>query len=236
MNFYWLFLATLFCAFVGYRLAVHYRMSGITGVTISLTLCVTFGTNLWRSLLIWAMMGDHLVTASATLITAATLFAFVEKYKFLALVKLVTMLFPVSLASVSLPQFAASWTGTEYSGPQMRWIQTLSGRDTTRFHTIDFIRDGAGRANSANGYFAKVSTKSSLYKSTDRKLVRSATVVNRGTWVLASSKIVDAAGKHWIKVMLPTENGEYQVRRSQTGFIPMSHISSQIPLLARIKP
>jgi hypothetical protein len=238
VNIYWLFLATLFCAFIGYRLAVHYRMSGLTGLTIALSLCITFGTSLWRSIVVWAMIGDHLVTAGATVLTAATLFAFVEKYKFLAIVKITTMLFPVSLASISLPQFAASWNSHRSAGPNLSWIQTLGSRDrpqpqsVTNSLTIPLEEEGVESApvEPEQRFFAKVATKSLLYESGEEGLVRSATMVKPGTWVLASRETVNVVGKRWVEVMLPTTRGEYRDGRSAIGFIPVSHISSRIPL------
>lgn len=226
MNVYWLFLATLLCSFFGYRLAVHYRLSGITGLVISLTLCVTLGTSLWQVILSWLLLGDHLVTASGTLLTVATLFAFVEKYKFVAILKITSMLFPVSFASVSLPHFATTWN------PEGTRTVALSLRDlaSSRDRAISSIQYPGGVPENQpvpGKYYGKVSTKSVLYNSSEKGLVKSSLSVEKGTWVLAGSQVAEATGRRWVNVMLPDSNGHFVPETCAVGYIPLSNISEK---------
>jgi hypothetical protein len=225
VNVYWLFLATAICSFFGYRLAVHYRLSGITGLIIALSLCVTLGTNMWRLILAWLMQGDHLVTASGTVLTIATLFAFVEKYKFIAIFKITTMLFPVSFASVSLPHVATSLTPDE-PGSAIFSLADLTSSSSRG------SRSQAPSAASIDGsipdrYYAKVAERSVLYAVTDKGLVKSPLIIEEGTWVRAGNEVAEATGKRWVNVMVPNSEGRFKRRSSAIGYIPLSCLSEK---------
>ncbi|MGW8180626.1 MAG: hypothetical protein ACWGQW_17980 [bacterium] len=222
MNIYWLFLATLLCSFFGYRLAVHYKLSGITGLIISLTLCVTLGTNMWRIILSWLQMGDHLVTASGTLLTVATLFAFVEKYKFIAIVKITSMLLPVSFASVSIPHVATDGTATAIISSS-----NLLGGNSSSTPRVEVPSSGEDFEAVPDKYYAKVSRDFVLHVPTDRGLVKSPLLVEAGTWVRAGSQVAEASGRRWIHIMLPNGSGHFVPEACAMGYIPLSHISEK---------
>ena len=217
MNVYWLFLATLLCAFLGYRLAIHYRLSGITGLVIALALCVTLGTSLWRSILAWMVLGDHLVTASGTLLTIATLFAFVEKAKFLAILKITSMLFPVSFASVSIPHFATNWT-PDSTRSFVFSLTDLANR-ATQSPLATGLNTGTEDLQRANNSYAQVLETSLLYGLSERGLVRSEIEVEAGTWVLTGDQVAERNGRRWIHVMLPDDEGRYESDSSNVGYV-----------------
>ena len=225
MNVYWLTLATIVCSFFGYRLAVHYRLSGITGLIIALTLCVTLGTNMWRIMLSWLMLGDHLVTASGTLLTIATLFAFVEKYKFIAIFKLTTMLFPLSFASVSLPQVASSLNPNETRSAMISLANLRSSSKNVAKSSSQFMASMDGSL--PDRYYARVSTRSVLYGFTKEGLVKSPLIIERDTWVRAGSQVAEATGKRWVNVMVPNSEGRFVAEECTVGYIPLSNISEK---------
>ena len=221
MNVYWLFLATLLCAFLGYRLAVHYRLSGITGLVIALALCVTLGTSLWKSILAWMVLGDHLVTASGTLLTVATLFAFVEKAKFLAIMKITSMLFPVSFASVSIPHFATNWT-PDSTRSFVFSLTEITNRGKQIAPTIEAVQDTADLRDET---YAEVLETSLLYNLSERGLVKSSLEVEAGTWVLTGDQVAQNNGIRWIHVMLPDDTGAYETGSSNVGYILRASVS-----------
>jgi len=178
-------------------------------------------------MLAWLLLGDHLVTASGTLLTAATLFAFVEKYKFLAILKITSMLFPVSFASVSLPHFATSWNpdGTNSVILSLRDLAKDSSRSTVSSARI--LDDFSESRTLPNKYYARVETRSVLYDSTERGLVRSSLIVEKDTWVLTGSQVAEASGRRWIHVMVPDSEGEFIPGVCAVGYIPLSSIGEQ---------
>ena len=226
MNVYWLFLATLVSSFFGYRLAVHYRLNGMTGLIIALSLCVILGTNAWRLMLSWLLVGDHLVTASGTLLTVATLFAFVEKYKFVAILKITSMLFPVSFASVSLPHVATSWDPDQRGAIEFSLADFGSGRRVVAPQG-GAVSGLAPNQKNPDRYYAKVSQESTLYLYTKEGLVKSSQSVEEGTWVLAGHQVAEASGRRWINVMLPDSQGNYVAHRCPIGYIPSIHLKDK---------
>ncbi len=181
---------------------------------------------MWRGILSWLLLGDHLVTASGTLLTVATLFAFVEKYKFLAIVKITSMLFPVSFASVSLPHFATSWNPEESSAIilSLRELATDSGPSSSRLELSSAVFDDRGLSTK---YYAQVKTRSVLFRATERGLIRSRLYVEEGTWVLAGDQVAETTGRRWIHIMLPDPDGHFVSEVSPVGYVPLDHIGEK---------
>jgi len=177
---------------------------------------------MWRIILSWLQMGDHLVTASGTLLTVATLFAFVEKYKFIAIMKITTMLFPVSFASVSIPHVATDGTATSI----VSFADFVGGRSTSP-PRIKVPSTGSEFEAVPNKYYAKVSRDFVLHVPTDRGLVQSPLLVEEGTWVLAGNQVEEASGKRWINIMLPNGQGHFVPDVCAVGYIPLSHIGEK---------
>lgn len=233
MYIYWLFIATLLCSIVGYRLAVRYRLSGITGLVIALSFCVMFATNLWRLTLTWLMTGDQLVTASATLLTVATLFAFVEKYKFVAIVKVTSMLFPVSFASVNLPVVAVSVSERQTAATVLSFSDfrdRLTREPSTADPDSARPEESKGLFRKARPLYAKVSSKSVLFNLNNGGLLKSTTVVKKGTWVRTGRQLIEPSGRRWIKVILPDRFGEHNPETGESGYVPIDNISERISL------
>jgi len=200
---------------------VHYRLSGITGLVIALALCVTLGTSLWRSILAWMVLGDHLVTASGTLLTIATLFAFVEKAKFLAIMKITSMLFPVSFASVSIPHFATNWT-PDSTRSFVFSLTDVANRSKQITPTLETAQE---TADLRNGTYAQVLETASLYSLGEQGLIKSPLKVEAGTWVLTGDLVAEGNGRRWIHVMLPDDEGAYKTESSNVGYILRTSIS-----------
>ena len=170
----------------------------------------------------WLQMGDHLVTASGTLLTVATLFAFVEKYKFIAIMKITSMLFPVSFASVSIPHVATDGTATAIVS-----FADFFGGSGTSPPRVKIASTGSELEAVPDKYYAKVSQDFVLHVPTDRGLVKSPLLVEEGTWVLAGNMVAETSGKRWINIMLPNGNGHFVPDVCAVGYIPMSHIGEK---------
>jgi hypothetical protein len=156
----------------------------------------------------------------------ATLFAFVEKYKFLAILKITSMLFPVSFASVSLPQVATSWN-PDGPNPVILSLSDLAGGASRTTSTIQAPNEVSKRHLIPSEYYAKVSKRSVLYDSTEKGLVRSHLTVEEGTWVLAGSQVAEGTGRRWINVMLPNSNGKFVPEDCATGYIQLANIGEK---------
>jgi hypothetical protein len=179
------------------------------------------------------MTGDQLVTASATLLTVATLFAFVEKYKFIAIVKVTSMLCPVSFASVNLPVVAVSMSENQ-SASALLSLSDLRDRLDIGSRTTD---QGSSRDRERNNLFrkprplyAKVSSESVLFKLVDGSLLKSKVVVKEGTWVRTGGQVIEPSGRKWIKVILPDRFGEHNPNTSKFGYIPLVNITDRIAM------
>ena len=111
-RFLWLFATALLVSVFGYRLASDWGLSGLTGLACSCGLFLLFVTQGWMKMYSWLANGDNLLPVLAgTALLSGTLLM-VKKAKFFALMKLISVIGPVTMGSVSLavnlPDYSSS--------------------------------------------------------------------------------------------------------------------------------
>ncbi len=226
----WLFAAALLVSVLSYRQASDYGLSGLTGLAIAAGLYLIFVTDGWRHVFSWLAHGDNALKGLAgTALLFGTVLV-VEKAKFLALVKLVSFIVPVTMASVTLPHAWMQGDSSVQGSPAI-WNQPSSNPPllTSPVPTSpsevpkDAVKDDFV-------IMAQLSVDSRLYSGPLKNsgLVQSEVLLPKGSWVLVLTEIVDRSGNHWLKVMLPFEGARFNADKSQLGFIPASNIAGRV--------
>jgi hypothetical protein len=138
------------------------------------------------------------------------------------------MLFPVSFASVNLPEVAVSVSRNE-TATAILSLSDLRERISGKTNNQN-IEDQSGIFTKSRPLYAKVTSKSVLFDLVDTGLVKTTEAVEVGTWVRTGGQVVEPNGRRWIKILLPGPFGEHNPAFSPSGYIPLDNISDRIAL------
>ncbi len=226
----WLFAAAFLVSALSYRQASDYGLSGLTGLAIAAGLYLIFVTYWWSQAFSWLAHGDNALKGLAGTALLFGTVLLVEKAKFLALVKLVSFIVPVTMASVTLPHAwmqgdssvqgsPAIWNPPSPNPPLLTSPVPTSPSEVPK----DAVKDDFV-------IMAQLSVDSRLYSGPLKSsgLVPSEVPLPKGSWVLVLTEIEDRSGNHWLKVMLPFEGTRFNEDKSQLGFIPASNIAGRV--------
>ena len=101
-RFFWLFAASMLVSVLGYRLASDWALSGLTGLAVSGGLFLLFVTDGWRMMFSWLAHGNNALQGLIGTALLSVILLVVSKAKFFGFVKLITVIGPVTMASVNL--------------------------------------------------------------------------------------------------------------------------------------
>ncbi len=231
----WLFAAAFLVSALSYRQASDYGLSGLIGLAIAAGLYLIFVTDWWSQAFSWLAHGDNALKGLAGTALLFGTVLLVEKAKFLALVKLVSFIVPVTMASVTLPHAWMQGDSSVQGSPAI-WNQPSSNPPllTSPVPTSPVPTSPSEVPKDAVKddfvIMAQLSVDSRLYSGSLKNsgLVQSEVLLPKGSWVLVLTEIVDRSGNHWLKVMLPFEGTRFNADKSQLGFIPASNIAGRV--------
>jgi len=230
-NVVWLAAVAVLVSFLGYRLAQSYGLNGLTGLAVSSVIYFVFVSDTWLQIYAWLSVGDNLLKAlsGAVLISCAMLLA--EKAKFFALFKLVSLLAPVTVTSVSLPQYSSAVMQGEFGTSSLTSLWESYSKDSSVLPpSPSVVPREAIKDNIVT--LAKAAPNSPLYLLQEERFVQSTVRVEEESWVLVLSQLVGETGERWVNVMLPTETGDFVLNDSPTGFLPLERITEKVAVAA----
>ena len=224
-RFLWLFVASLLVGVLGYRLASGYGLSGLTGLAVSCGLVLLFATDGWMKTYFWLAQGDNALRGLGAMALLSATLLLVAKAKFFAILKLITLMGPLTLASVSGPQYSSRWLQGDSSVQGSPSIKQPAF-NLSLLKPLAEVPKQAVMNNSVK--LAQLSDDSQLYSAEKGDFVQSQVGLPNGSWVLVLTELVDRKGNQWFKVMVPFAEGRFSTEKSHFGFIPGSSIEAQV--------
>ena len=230
-NVAWLATVAVLVSFLGYRLAQSYGISGLTGLAVSSVIYFVFVSDTWLQIYAWLRVGDNRWTALSGAVLVSCAILLVEKAKFFSLFKLIGLLTPVTVTSVTLPEISSAVMQGEFGTSSLTslWESHSKGASVLPPNPSVVPRE-AIKNNIVT--LAKAAPNSTLYLLQEERFIQSTVRVEEESWVLVLSQIVGDTGKRWVNVMLPTETGDFVLNDSPTGFLPLERITEQAELPA----
>ncbi len=223
----WFAVVAVLVSLLGYRLAQSYGLSGLTGLGIASALYFVFVSDTWLQIYRWLGVGENLLKALSGTVLVSCAIVLAEKAKFLALFKLISLLAPVTATSVALPQHLSGVKQVEYGTWTLTSLWESHQKDSS---ALAPSRSGVPREaiKSKMVTLAKTAPNSALYLWQEERFLQSTVRVEENSWVLILSQIVDEKGEQWVKIMLPTEAGDFILNGSPTGFLPLERITERV--------
>ena len=225
MQLLWIFAATFLSALLGYHAARHYGLSGITGLVVTLSLNVILLTDSLPLAYQWLMAGDNLLKVSAASVLAVCGLVIAAKLKFMALIKLVVLMLPVSASSIALPHYGYAWFDGE--SPSIPGFLTFfeKAADTEQgevgislpFELPIGLPDQV--VSESRVTMARLSSSSRFYSMQEGRAVRTSARVEAETWVVVLGDVVDREGQTWVHIMSPGPTGGSDFRAGVTGYV-----------------
>ena len=231
MELIWLAVVAILVSFLGYRLAQSYGLSGLTGLGIASAIYFVFVSDTWHHIYLWLRVGDNVLKALSGTVLVSCAIVLAEKAKFLALLKLISLLAPVTATSVALPQYTSAVMQAGY-GPssltslwESKWIGSSALPQSPSAVPREAIKNNMVT-------LAKTVPDSPLYLLEGERFLRSTIRVEEESWVLVLSQIMGTTGERWVNVMLPTETGDFILNDSPTGFLSLERITEKVSVPA----